>query len=361
MSEALHTLPALWDIQVNGGWGISFADPDLGVDQVVRLAEDYAGMGVGRFCPTLISASAKALRTSLATIARACREDALFRRMCLGVHLEGPWISPIDGYRGAHSVEAVRDPDWSEFESLQAAAEGNIVLVTLAPERPGALPLIERLKRAGVVVAIGHTAASPEILDAAVDAGATLSTHLGNGIAALLPRHPNAILHQAADDRLHASFIADCSHIDTSTLRALTRAKGPGRVILVSDLSPLAGCVPGNYGPWRVTGDGRVVVAGSSYLAGASRALLGGVNTLVEHLGWPLLDAWKTVTDNPARLMGLAPINGLRDDDCAVCIVETADVSPRLRLVETRIGGRTFHETSCKLAYEPSRLFPCPP
>ena len=155
--------PALWDIQTNGRWGVSFADGSLSVAQVARIVRAQAAIGSARICPTLITASAEALLHGVKTIARACEADPEIDRRILGIHLEGPWISPNDGFRGAHPREHVREPDWTEFEALQRASGSRIVLVTLAPERPGSLALIQRLTDAGIVVAIGHSEADHEI------------------------------------------------------------------------------------------------------------------------------------------------------------------------------------------------------
>jgi N-acetylglucosamine-6-phosphate deacetylase len=225
----------------------------------------------------------------------------------LGIHLEGPFISSLDGYRGAHPAGAVRDPDWDEFQRLQEAAGGRIILLTLAPERAGAIAFIRRAVAAGVTVALGHTAADGNTIRAAVDAGARLSTHLGNGIASPLPRHPNPIWEQAADDRLFATFIADGHHLDAATLRVLYRAKSP-RAILVSDASPLAGLPPGTYGPWAVDPSGKIVVAGTAYLAGSNQALEVGLNTLLRATGCTLDEAFRTVATAPALLLGRLPI-----------------------------------------------------
>lgn len=296
--------PAFWDIQTNGRWGISFSDEGLTVEQVRAIVLANAGLGTARLCPTLITASHSAMLQGTRTIAAACDQDPEIARMVLGLHLEGPYIAPADGYRGAHPLDAVRDPDWSEFEALQEAAGGRIALMTLAPERPGAIEFIRKATAAGVVIALAHTAAEPAELKAAVEAGARLSTHLGNGIAATLPRHPNAIWTQAADDRAYASLIADGHHLDLDVLRVLVRAKRVDRVILVSDASPLAGLPPETYGPWAVDPSGKIVVAGTPYLAGSNQGLDVGLGHLAEVTGWSLAEVFATVTRNPARLLG---------------------------------------------------------
>jgi N-acetylglucosamine-6-phosphate deacetylase len=157
-----------------------------------------------------------------------------------------------------------------------------------------------------VVVALGHTAADGPTLAAAAEAGATLSTHLGNGIAATLARHPNPIWHQAADDRLAASLIADDHHLDPATLRVLARAKGPERLVLVSDASPLADAPRGRYGPWEVLPSGKIVVAGTPYLAGANQGLEVGVSNLILHGGLTLRQGLAAAAANPATLLGRA-------------------------------------------------------
>ncbi len=296
--------PAFWDIQTNGGLGHSFSGPGMTPELVAFLIPMHAGHGVARFCPTLITAPVEAMRHGVATIAAACEQDAKTDRMILGIHLEGPAISERDGYRGAHPASAVRDPDWEEFCRLQDAAKGRIIVVTLAPERPGAIPFIEKAVRAGVTIALGHTAADPGTINDAVSAGARLSTHLGNGIASPLPRHPNPIWSQAADDRLFASFIADGHHLDRATLRVLLRVKGPSRSILVSDASPLAGLEPGSYGEWDVDPSGRIVVAGTSYLAGSNRDLPFAINEVfATEPGLAPTDVLAMATRNPARLL----------------------------------------------------------
>jgi N-acetylglucosamine-6-phosphate deacetylase len=296
--------PAFWDLQFNGRWGVSFADPTLRPDQVAEIVRAQDALGSARVCPTLITAPLDAMRHGVAAIARACDDDREIADRVVGIHLEGPFISGVDGYRGAHPRDAVLDPDWDEFQSLQDASGGRVVLTTLAPERSGAIEFIRKVVQSGVTVALGHTAADGETLRAAVDAGATLSTHLGNGIVSPLPRHPNPIFEQAALDGLACSFIADGHHIDRATLRVLVRAKSAGRVILVSDASPLAGLPPGTYGPWAVHPSGKVVVAGTPYLAGSNQGLEVGLNNLLAATGISLADAFETVTTTPARLLG---------------------------------------------------------
>ena len=299
--------PAFWDIQLNGRWGHSFSSPELTIDQVASVVRAQGPLGTARLCPTLITAPADHLIHGVATIAAACERYADVAARVLGIHLEGPFISEREGYRGAHPAGSITDPDWGLFQRLQDASGGRIVLVTLAPERAGAIEFIHRATSAGVVIAIGHTAADGVTIASATKAGARLSTHLGNGIASQLPRHPNPIWQQAAADELMASFIADGHHLDLATLRVLARAKGPERTILVSDASPLAGLPIGAYGEWEVDPSGKVVVAGTPYLAGSNQGLEVGVRNLLLATGWTVEQAIACATSNPARLFGQEP------------------------------------------------------
>ena len=308
--------PAFWDIQFNGRWGVSFSDPTIRPEQVAEIVRAQASLGTARMCPTLISAPFESFRKGLSAIAAACEVDADLERRIVGIHLEGPYISGVDGYRGAHPIEAVRDPNWDEFQSLQEAAGGRVTVMTLAPERERAVAFIKKAVASGVTIALGHTSADGATLRAAADAGATLSTHLGNGIASPIPRHPNQIFEQAAIDSLNASFIADGHHVDRSTLCVLVRAKSSQRVILVSDASPLAGLPPGTYGEWAVHHSGRINVAGTPYLAGSNQGLEVGLNTLVGATGLSLSEALATVTSHPAKLLG-RPEPGLRPGEPA--------------------------------------------
>ncbi len=202
----LWVAPAFWDIQMNGHGGRSFSSPELTVEQVQEIVHYQGKLGTARLCPTLITAPVDHMVHGLRTIAAACDLDPEVARRVVGIHVEGPFISEQDGYRGAHPADAIRDPSWALFEEFQRAAGGRIAIVTLAPERNGAIEFIRRARDAGIVVALGHTAADGSVIRKAVAAGAKLSTHLGNGIAGMLPRHPNPIWEQAAVDEPRCFF-----------------------------------------------------------------------------------------------------------------------------------------------------------
>ena len=227
--------PALFDPQINGCLGISFNSPALTPEQVRTVADVCREHGIGAFAPTLVTNGFDALRHGFATLAQALDADAELARRMPCFHLEGPYLSGDDGPRGAHPKEHTRDPDWDEFQKWQDAAGGKIRMVTVAPERNGALAFIERLTASGVVVAIGHTAATGAQIRDAVTAGAKTSTHLGNGCHAVLPRHDNYVWEQLANDDLWASVIADGHHLPPAVLKCFIRAKGVERTLLTCD------------------------------------------------------------------------------------------------------------------------------
>jgi N-acetylglucosamine-6-phosphate deacetylase len=304
-----YVAPALIDIQVNGYGGFDFnaprPSPETACSAVVALRE----AGVGLSLPTVTTGGFGQTRRALRAIADACAQDAGIAHAVAGIHLEGPFISPLDGPRGAHPLMHVRPPDWDEFQQFQEAARGMIRLVTLAPELPGAIDLIERLTAQGILVALGHHAATATELDAAVRAGARLCTHLGNGAHAQLPRHPNYICEQLGDDRLSAGFILDGHHLPPSVARSMLRAKGLARSILVSDAIYLAGMPPGSaeFMGMRVelTPERRVNLAGTPYLAGSALALAEGIGNAVRFAGITLAEALRMATVNPAAMLGI--------------------------------------------------------
>jgi N-acetylglucosamine-6-phosphate deacetylase len=307
--DVLWLVPGLVDLQVNGYGGHDVNGPDVTADEVVALVRALARAGTTTVVPTVITAAEADIVRSLRAVAEARERDEATRRAVPCVHVEGPHISAEDGPRGAHPAEHVRAPDPAEFDRWQQACDGLVGIVTLSPHHPEAVAYTEHLARAGVTVAIGHTHASPEEVRAVTDAGARMSTHLGNGAHAVLARHPNHLWAQLADDRLTAGFIADGHHLPADTLTAMLRAKGLDRSFLVSDSVALAGMPPGQYaspvgGAVELSDDGRLSVAGTPYLAGAARSLADGLAQAVRMTGIGLGDAARLATANPGRFVG---------------------------------------------------------
>jgi len=303
--------PGLFDLQINGSGGKSFNSPRLTIDDVRQVVGVCRRHGIAELFPTLVTTGHEALAHGFRTLHQACENDADLARALPGFHLEGPYIAAEDGPRGAHPKQHVRPPDWDEFCRLQDAAAGRIRLLTLAPETAGAIPFIEKVVGSGVVVSIGHTAATPEQIRAAVAAGARLSTHLGNGAHAVLPRHENYLWEQLAADDLRASIICDGHHLPPSVVKCIVRVKTPARVILTCDAGPLAGLPPGRYRDWdqefEVHPAGKIVVPGTTFLAGSwafTDRCLGGVMRMA---GVSLAEAIDMASARPRELFGLPP------------------------------------------------------
>lgn len=303
--------PAIFDIQVNGVGGINYKSSALTVDQVIETTEWIYKTGTGLWCPTITTSSAEAAIASLRVLAKACEESETVEASLVGFHVEGPYIASEDGPRGAHPLEHTRDPDWDEFCRYQEAAGGRIVICTLAPERKGALQFIERVAESGVIVSIGHSGASRERIREAINAGAKMSTHLGNGAHATLPRHDNYVWEQLAADELWAGLIPDGHHLPEPVLKSFYRAKQKPRICLVSDAAPIAGLPPGIYGQTygtetvEIHPNGKISLAGTPYLAGSARFLDSGLPNMVACTDASLADAVEMATLNPACLLGI--------------------------------------------------------
>lgn len=303
--------PGLFDLQINGCEGHGFNSGNLTTTSVRHVVDVCRRHGITALCPTLVTNSFEALTHALGTLRQACETDPEVARAVPGFHLEGPYISPEDGPRGAHSRRHVRRPDWDEFCRLQDASGGRIRLVTLAPEHEQAMPFIERLAASGVVVALGHTAANGTQIRAAITAGARLSTHLGNGCHALLPRHDNPIWEQLAADELWASLICDGHHLPPAVIRCLVRVKTPARTILTCDAGSLAGLPPGRYHEWdqefEVHPAGKIVLPGTSYLAGSWAFTDACLGQVIRSAGVSLGEALDMASAQPRELLGLSP------------------------------------------------------
>jgi N-acetylglucosamine-6-phosphate deacetylase len=299
--------PGFIDIQVNGFDGVDFNHPAISMEEMARTFDAMLATGVTRCLPTVITGAPDVMLACLRNLRRA-QTELPRRRMIAGFHVEGPYIGAEDGPRGAHPARWVRPPDLDEYRRWQEATNGNIRLITLSPHWPEAARYIAAITREGVVASIGHTGASADQIAAAVEAGATLSTHLGNGAHAVMRRHPNYIWDQLAEDRLSASFIVDGIHLGRNFLRAALRAKGIERSILVTDAAGPAGAKPGRYrlGEQEVdlTPDDRVVLVGTEKLAGSALKMNRGVANLVRLAGVDLTAAVTMATVNPARLLG---------------------------------------------------------
>lgn len=308
--KSLIIAPGLTDLQVNGYSGLDLNTDPLLPETVRDISVKLWSEGVTTFFPTIITNSSERIQNYVSVIADACIRFPEAARAVGGIHLEGPFISPENGARGAHPAEHVRPPDWDLFYQWQEACGGMIRIITLSPEWPDSAEFIRRVAVSGVTVSIGHTAATPEQIRMAVAAGATLSTHLGNGSHQMLPRHRNYIWEQLAADDLYASIISDGFHLPDAVMKVFLRMK-QGRIILVSDATGLTGMPPGDYdthigGEVTLTEAGKLHVRGNpEMLAGSGKSLLHCVETIVSKGLVSLADALDMAGRVPYRLAGL--------------------------------------------------------
>lgn len=351
--EQVWVAPGLVDLQINGCDGIDFADPSFELPQALAITRQLSRTGITQYLPTITTNSIDGLQISMRQLAKAFTASPGFAAQAVGIHLEGPYISPEDGPRGAHPKKHCRPPDWKEFAELQELSGNRIRLVTLSPEYENSAMFIQRAVKHNVKVAIGHTNANSQQIADAVSAGASLSTHLGNGAHALIRRHPNYIWDQLANDKLYASLIADGHHLPPSVVKSFVRAKKKKRVILVSDLTWLAGKPPGIYantvlGDVEVLESGKLVVAGQrDYLAGATTSLINCVSLAAEFAEIDLATAINMASLHAQKMMGWRRTNfkaGTRADLILYRLNETASPAHRLELLATVCAGQIVYQ-----------------
>ncbi|MCC2683559.1 MAG: N-acetylglucosamine-6-phosphate deacetylase [Paenibacillaceae bacterium] len=308
--------PGLTDLQINGFFGMDLNTYPIVEGAVGEITRKLWREGVTTWYPTVITNGDEQIEAMVRAIAAACAEDRQAGACIPGIHLEGPFISPEDGARGAHGKAFVKAPDWELFCRWQEAADGRIKLVTLSPEWPGTADFIRRCTASGVTVSIGHTAATPEQIREAVASGATMSTHLGNGSHLMLPRHPNYLWEQLASDELWPCAIADGFHLPASVLKVFLAVK-PKQLMLVSDAVYLSGLVPGTYdthigGQVVLTPEGKLHLADNPrILAGSAQMLAFGMENLVRSGLCSRELAWEMASVRPASFMKLACGRGL--------------------------------------------------
>lgn len=338
--------PGFVDLQINGYGGVEFNDPALTIAKVRDAALSQDPFGVTSFLATTTTDGLDVLARSLATIARAIDELPEVAARIPGIHVEGPFISPDDGPRGAHPRQYVRPPNWDEYRRLADAACGRVKLLTVSPEYDNAAEFIRCVAETGVLVAIGHTKATSDQIRAAVDAGARMSTHLGNGAHPQIRRHPNYIWDQLADDRLTASLITDGHHLPAAVVKAMVRAKSPERIVLVSDVTGMGGMPPGRYqtglGELEVLPSGKLVPAGNpDILAGAALPIHVCVANVMRFAGVDLATAVRMASTRPAELIGQT--GHTLDEGAAANLVlfdlPTVDQPDRLVVRATINGG----------------------
>ena len=303
-------IPGFVDLQVNGHLGGDFGDLTLTAESFARACRELLGKGTAAFLPTISTSPPEVYEQNLPILADAI-ESAEFRGRVLGVHLEGPFLSPAPGARGAHNPDWMRPGDLDVLKHLLDLARGHVRMLTIAPEAERAEQLARYAADRGIAVAVGHTLAGPDDLRRMIDAGATCFTHLGNGLPNLIHRHHNPIWAALAEDALSITIITDGHHLPPEAIKTMVRAKGVERTIVISDASHLAGMPPGRYS----TIDNEVVLEPSGKLHNpAKQCLVGSSATMIQcmnhlaSLGLLGLDELSAVGfANPLRLIGIGP------------------------------------------------------
>lgn len=292
------------DLQVNGWGGVDFSSSGLtpeGIAQATQLLEEA---GTEKFLPTMVTSSLDTYQVALPLLGSACEGDA---RMP-GIHLEGPFISSEDGAVGAHPKSCVQVPSVDQFKRLQELACGQVRLVTLAPEQPGVLELVEYLAENDVIVSVGHTMAGSSHIQDACQAGATLATHVGNGILNQLNRTDNTIWSILASS-LTVMLITDGFHTPADFIKVVYAAKGAEKIILTSDAAPVAGLPPGEYEIFgtrvRLAEDGCVRNLNAPTLAGSASDLAQCSRVCKEVLGVGSSELEQMCFGNAAVLLGM--------------------------------------------------------
>jgi N-acetylglucosamine-6-phosphate deacetylase len=303
-------IPGLVDLQVNGYNGVDFSAPALTEKGFISACRGLLATGTTAFLPTIITSPDAVYEQNLPIMAKALRRPE-FRGRLLGIHVEGPFISPKEGARGAHNADWIRKGDVNYLRQLLAWADDSVKLLTIAADVDEAEQLARYAAGRGIAVALGHQMALEDDLERLVRAGAVAITHLGNGVPAVLPRHNNPIWAGLANDNLVATIITDGHHLPPSMIKTIIRTKGPERCVVISDASSLAGFGPGRYETLghRVILEpgGRLHDPKTGYLCGSGATMLGCMNHLasLNLLGTDQLVA--VGFHNPLRLIGLDP------------------------------------------------------
>jgi N-acetylglucosamine-6-phosphate deacetylase len=321
---AVTVMPGFVDTHLHGGGGANFSTGSAA--ETATAVALHRGHGTTALVASLVTAGPAELLRQVSELADDVRAGLID-----GIHLEGPWLSTTRC--GAHEPSLMRDPDPDEIDRVLDAGAGAIRMITLAPERDGALAAITQIVDAGAVAAVGHTEATYEQTRAAIAAGATVGTHLFNAMRPIDRREPGPIVALLEDDRVTVELITDGVHVDPAIYRHVTRSAGPDRVSLITDAMAAAGMADGEYwlGQLEVTvADGVARVAGTQTIAGGTATMDRAFRFALVHGGLPrdeaMMAAVRQASINPARALGL-PGAGLVPGAAADLVVLDADLA----------------------------------
>ncbi|TMU50728.1 N-acetylglucosamine-6-phosphate deacetylase [Flagellimonas algicola] len=346
----IYVAPGLIDQQVNGYLSHSFVSNDLNKEKLNKITQRLWENGITTFFPTLTSESSQVLLQSFSNLDHILGDTQLAQSIP-GFHLEGPYISSLDGFRGVHNPKHIRNPDWKELKTWIKASGNKIKIITLAPELDGSMELIKKCVAHNIKVALGHTTANAEQINEAVKLGASLSTHLGNGCANMIHRHYNPIWPQLSNDGLTISVIADGFHLTRDEIRTFFKVKGPTNIMLVSDITRWGGMPSGKYRDFDkeivVTTSGAIMMPSENVLAGASFLITKGIEKMIEYTGCSLAEAIEMATTNPARAIGLNDRGTITRGKRADLICFTYEKG-KFEIIKTIVGGKVVFDKMIK-------------
>lgn len=301
--------PGLVDVQINGYAGVDFQRDDVSAAELLKAADGLQRDGCGRWMLTLITADWSVLLARLAHLRRLRENSESLQRRIVGWHVEGPFLSAELGFKGAHDPSVMTDPTCAQIDELKTVLGGDPILLTLAPERSGAMEVIRHAVSRGIKVSVGHSNASAEHLRDAVAAGATGFTHLSNGMPQTMDRHDNIVSRVVDTDRLVAGLIPDGIHVSPQLFRLLHKALPADLIYYTTDAMSAAGAGTGRY--WigtnevEVGADKVVRIPGQSNFAGSALSPAEGIQRSAEMLGRSWRDVWDFFSLNAAQLVGL--------------------------------------------------------
>lgn len=350
-TDKYYIAPGLIDNQVNGYNGVSFIYEgyELNEKDVENITKSIWKSGVTTYIPTFRTNPQDLLVKNISILAKY-KDNPILRGSIPGFHLEGPYISSLDGFRGAHALKNIRKPNWEEFLEVYEASDRNILQVTIAPEVEGAMEFITKLRQLNIVVAIGHSNANTQQITEAADRGAQTVTHIANGMGNTINRHQNPLWPQLSEDRLMISMIADGFHLLPEQMRVFYKAKGPDKIILTSDATRYAGLPPGKYlnaegDTILLTTDGAAKYLARNVLSGSAAPISKGVGNIMKATGCSLAEAIMMSSTNPARLYNLEDRGEIKPGMKADLIIFTIE-DFKMEIKKTIKSGEVVYDST---------------
>lgn len=333
-AASLWIAPVLFDVQVNGYGGIDFQRDDFNAENLLLSARKLREHGCGKFFLTLITAEWKQLTGRFKRAKELRSQSAELRSAIAGWHIEGPFMSDLPGFHGAHDPSLMLDPTTDKIDELCDIAAGDPLLLTISPERPGAITAIRHAVSRGAKISLGHTNASADILKQAVDAGAIGFTHLGNGCPRELDRHDNILWRVFERPELTVSLIPDKIHVSPPLFRLVHRTMD--KIFYTTDAMSAAGAGPGKFklGDMELeVGEDQIVrQPGKTNFAGSALSPVDGVFRAAEMLGVSWQDTWKRLAEVPAQFMRLR--NEIAEGATSACLVDFSGGKPKVKIIQ---------------------------